>query len=287
MTHSYNTMNRASLLSLSLWVTVHILPVIRQPSLKQPLSLSLSLSLALHSCFPSQWECQAKHTPRCPPPLSPLSVFSSLFLSLWTTRQRSFSVICRTPSSLQVGPTQHFTVNLHLLKKKEGAWKSFKLPIVPAVHAVNNAGVHLRHYGMHSCLCMHGRHTNAHLRAALIIATHGVQHSAVHGCSCNADWHYARAIWKIKWNFNVVLFVAYVRTENHKKLHYPYLFRHLLNMGERFALVGDCCDPHFSNASFKFYHLLFLKWQQCWVLGKHSYYRPSPVTDTSSPLVLN
>lgn len=89
--HSYNKQNRASLLSLSVaWVTVQILPVIREQSLTQPPSPSIPAFEVRGNVRPNAHQ-------------GVLSPSLSLF-SLWTVRQRRLPVGC---SPVRRSLTQH------------------------------------------------------------------------------------------------------------------------------------------------------------------------------------
>lgn len=181
--HSYSTMNRASLLSLSfslspcsVWVTVQILPVIREQPLKQPPSHSIPA-----------FQVRGNVRPNTHQGVLSLSPFLSLSLALSFVsepvgREASLTLVER-PSVCR-SPTQHFKTYLSEpspLKKKRGGGGVDNLPTVPAVHADNNVCMHLHTIAcIAACACV--ADTNAHLRAALIIATRGIQHNDVH-CS--------------------------------------------------------------------------------------------------------
>ena len=118
--HGYNTMNKASLLSLSLslspcsvWVTVQILPVIREQSLKQPplspflLSKSEGMSGQTHTkVSPTTTTTPLLHRP---PPST---------LSLPAPLSEPEKLPCRTPFSVLAGHPlsilKHTSVNPHL-----------------------------------------------------------------------------------------------------------------------------------------------------------------------------
>lgn len=168
--HSYNTMNRASLLCLSLcvWVTVQILPVIRELSLKQTPSL------------PPAFQVKGNVRPNTHQGVLSLTL-SSVSLSFFlpqTVGRGGFSV-CRTPFSLQV--TRSAFYNSEPSPFKNGGLGNLVQATVWLLHAENNAGERW-HTTACTAACACVADTNAHLRAALIIATHGIQHSNLHCC---------------------------------------------------------------------------------------------------------
>lgn len=134
-------MNRASLLSrspCSVWVTVQILPVIREPSLKQPPSLSIPAFQVRGNVRPNTHQ-------------GVLSLFLSLsFLSEPVGRGASFAErpsLCRSH-------TQHFkTYPLWTFTFKRRDLKVFLL------YQRRRRWMHaFAHYFMHSCMCVCGRH---------------------------------------------------------------------------------------------------------------------------------